>query len=122
MPAMPTGTKYEWQPLSLARKSVVERNEMERGLAKQRRTNSDTVVSVELVLHFDSKAEAAAFETWFDVTIKGGQDYFDFVHPITGATVLARVVGGELGGLTPMTRTFARSKRSMRIEWTQAAL
>lgn len=121
MAAFPT-VKYAWQGLSEDPKPVVERVEMERGLAKQRRINSDTVVTESLDIYFDTLAEAAAFETWFFVTIKGGQDYFDFTSLRSGGTVQARVVGGKLGALKTINRNFTRSMRTIVIEWTVATL
>lgn len=122
MATLPSNSRYEWRGLQLARKSTVERVEMDRGVPKQRRISTGAMVQIELVLHFNSKAEALFFEdTWFDVTINGGQDYFDFTHPISGLTVQARVVGGELGPLIPMSRNFGYSKRAMRIEWLKVS-
>lgn len=123
MAAFPATQKYEWRGLQQSRKSVVERYEMERGIAKQRRIASDTVVSMELTMHFDTLAAAVAFErTWFDVTINAGQDYFDFTDPVGNVVVQARCVGGLLGPLMPKTRTFSRSTRTMMIEFTRSAL
>jgi hypothetical protein len=118
--AFPT-VKYEWRDLSETTEPVVARAPMERGVPKQRRINSDAQVQFEITIHFDTKAEAAAFETWFFVTIKAGQDWFDFTHPRLGTTVVARVVGGKLGPLTFTRRTLESSKRSLQIEYWRSA-
>jgi hypothetical protein len=118
MAAFPTtGVRYDWRDLSEATDPVVERAAMERGIAKQRRTNSDARVEIGLTLHFDTKAEAAAFETWFFTTVHAGQDFFDFVHPRLGTTVQARVVGGELGALSYLNPAMAYSRRSIKLEY-----
>lgn len=117
MATWPSGMRYDWRDLSETPDSVVERAEMERGVPKQRRIASDSRVEVQLTLHFDTSAEIDAFETWFYTTIKGGQDFFDWPHPRTGATVQARVVGGQLGALSFLRRPLDRAKRSLKIEY-----
>ncbi len=120
MAAFPT-VKYDWRELGESVDPVVAREAMERGMPKQRRINSDARVEVALTIYFDTLAEAAAFETWFFSTINAGQDYFDFTPPRGGATVQARVVGGQLGPLQYQQRTLEASKRSLRIEYLRAA-
>ncbi|MGI9218602.1 MAG: hypothetical protein ACR2JA_16580 [Hydrogenophaga sp.] len=117
MATWPTGMRYDWRDFSETPEPVVERSQMERGVPKQRRIASDARVEVQLTLHFDTAAEIAAFETWFYTTIKAGQDFFDWPHPRTGATVQARVVGGELGALTYLRRPLDKAKRSLKIEY-----
>lgn len=117
MATWPTGMRYDWRDFSETPEPVVERSEMERGRPKQRRIASDARVEVQLTLHFDSKAEIAAFEDWFYTTIKAGQDVFDWPHPRTGVTVQAQVVGGELGPLTYLRGPLDKAKRSLKIEY-----
>lgn len=117
MATFPSNVKFGWRDMGEKPDSVTESAPMERGIPKQRRINSDARVELTLTLHFDSKAEAAAFETWFYVDIKAGQDFFDFVHPRTGATVQARFKGGELGTLTYLQRTLERSQRQVTLEF-----
>lgn len=120
MAAFPT-VKYSWRDLEEAPQTVVERVEMERGMPKQRRTNSDILVRMPLTVYFDTKAEAAAFWAWFKDDINAGADYFTIAHPRTGATVTARVVGGQLGPLTFEQRTLEASYRTLQIEWLEPA-
>lgn len=119
MAAFPT-VKYDWRELSETVDPVVAREPMERGLPKQRRVNSDARVELALTVHFDTLAEAEAFETWFFTTIKGGQDFFDFTPPRGGATVQARVVGGQLGPLQFSQKTLQASRRSLRVEYLRS--
>ncbi len=121
MPAFPTGTAYDWQNLSPTPDSVVERSRMERGKPKQRRTNSDARIELPITVHHDTKAEALAFENWFFTDLNAGQDSFDIVNPWTGATVVARIVGGVLGPLMPSNRTLESSKRTIVIEYWRSA-
>lgn len=121
MAAFPTGMRYDWRDLSEAPEAVVERQPMERGIPKQRRIASDARVEVAITLHFDTTAEITDFETWFYTTVNAGQDFFDWVHPRTGATLQARVVGGELGPLQYMRRTLDKAKRSLKLEYWRSA-
>lgn len=121
MAAFPTTVAYDWRDLSSSPESVVLRQPMERGRPKQRRTNSDVRIELELTVHFDTKAQALAFEDWYYVDINAGQDSFDFTNPWTGALVVARVVGGQLGPLMASNRTLDASKRTLKIEYWRSA-
>jgi hypothetical protein len=121
MAAFPSWVQFSWRDLGEAPESVVERAEMERGIPKQRRVSSDARVELPLTLYFDTKTQAADFETWFYVTVNAGQDFFDFTHPRLGTTVQARVVGGQLGPLMFEQPTLHKSNRSLVLEfWRQA--
>lgn len=116
MATFPTA-KFDWQDLSLAPGSVVERSEMERGVPKQRRIASDARVEVAITVMHDTKAEALAFEDWFYDEINAGQDWFDWPHPMTGTVHQARVVNGELGPLNFEQKTLEASNRTLKIEY-----
>lgn len=113
--------RYDWTDLQLAPEAVVERSEVERGIPKQRRIASDARVEVDITVRHDTKTEALAFEDWFYTTINAGQDWFDLTHPVTGAVVQARVVGGQLGPLKFEQRTLQASYRTLKIEYWRAA-
>lgn len=101
---------------------VVIRSEMERGVAKQRRIAADAIVTVPIEVIFFTKQQAADFETWFYDEIDGGAAFFDWVEPRTGATVLARIVGGELGPLVPLRANYDLSRRTMTLEYVRSTL
>lgn len=90
-------------------------------MPKQRRINSDALVTVALTVYFDSKAEAQSFLTWFNSTIHAGQDFFDFTDPLTGSTVQGRIPEGKLGPLMYQQATLEASKRSFKVEFLRAA-
>lgn len=96
---------------------MVARSEMERGIARQRRTAADSLVQLSLQLGFDSIANVLDFETWFYADALAGAAWFDFTHPRTGSVVQARVVGGDLGALTPMAESFRVAERTLTIEY-----
>lgn len=103
-------------------KSVVMRSEMERGKPKQRRIASDTMVTVPVDLFFETKQNATDFETWVYSQIGGGANEFNWTNPRTGTTVLASIVGGELGALKPATGVWSgMSMRSMQLEYLRSA-
>ncbi len=120
MATFPT-VKYSWRELSEAPEPVVQRSDMERGIPKQRRIASDARVEVELQVFFDTKAEAAAFETFFWTDINAGQDFFTWTHPRTGAVLQARVVNGQLGPLKFSQRTLEASQRGLKLEYWRSA-
>lgn len=122
MATFPSYVKLGWRDSGEAAAPVVARSEMERGVAKQRRTQADTVVTVPLTAFFVSDADATSFETWVYTTINGGMDWFDFTSLRTGGTVSARIVSGDIGTLSPSVRTWARSQRSFKIEFVKAVL
>lgn len=94
----------------------VERTEMERGPAKQRRINSRVEASINATLTFTSKADAASFESWYFDTIQR-IGYFDIEHPRTGQTISARFRGGDIGELSPLSPDWSVSQRSVTFEY-----
>lgn len=94
----------------------VERTEMERGVPKQRRTNSQTLVQVQATFLFMSSAAASDFEAWYYNTI-GIVGWFTMPHPRTGQTINARFVGGNIGTLSPLSPTFSQSYRTVTLEY-----
>jgi hypothetical protein len=103
-------------------KSVVLRTEMERGVPKQRRVASDTMVTVPVELMFDTPDDASRFETWVYSQIGGGADWFDWPNPRTGAMVQARIVGGDLGVLKPKRGVWdGVCSRSLTLEYLRSA-
>lgn len=122
MPAFPNYVKLGWRDTAEQPQPVVQRSEMERGIAKQRRIAADTVVTVPVTVYFDTKQQAVDFETWVYTSIGGGADWFDFTLPRTGAVVQARIVGGDIGALKPSTKTWVYAERSMKLEYVRTAL
>lgn len=101
---------------------VVIRSDMERGIPKQRRIAADVLVTVPISVIFFNKQQAADFEDWFYNDIGGGADFFDWTDPRTGAAVEARIVGGQLGELVPMSQGYNLSRRSMTLEYVRSTI
>ena len=94
----------------------VERTEMERGPAKQRRINSRVEQQIQATLTFDGKQAAADFEDWYFNTINR-IGYFDIEHPRTGQTISACFRGGDIGELTTLTPGFEVTQRHVVLEY-----
>lgn len=121
MATFPATIKFDWRDFAEQTASVVQRTEMERGLPKQRRINSDAMTTLTLTMNFKTKAEFAAFDAWFYADAQGGAAWFDFVHPRTGATVQARFVGGAMGSLRFATQTLENILVTSQIEFQRSA-
>lgn len=105
------------------RAPVVLRTEMERGVPKQRRIASDTMVTVPVTLMFKTPQHCDAFELWFDSQIGSGADWFSWTDPRSGTVRQARFVGGKLGPLTPVHGTWrmSRCQRTATLEYLRSA-
>ncbi len=121
MASFPTYLDYSWRDLSETEQPMVTRSEMDRGVPKQRRIMSDTLVSVTINVHFRSKQQESNFMVWFDTEIGSGADWFLWFHPRLQATVSARIVAGSFGQLKPDNKSWSTSQRSMTIEYLRRA-
>jgi hypothetical protein len=123
MPAFPTWVQVV--PLDSAEqmKPVVLRSEMERSIPKQRRIAADTLGTLPVTAVFQNAQRATEFEDWFFNEAGAGAAFFDWVHPRTGATVQARIVGGDIGQLRPLgSRPNSRYARSFQVEYVRSTL
>lgn len=116
MPALPGYVCVQFADYSESFDPSVLRTEMERGVPKQRLLNSQVLVKINASLAFLSAADAAAFEDWYFDTIKR-IGWFTMAHPRTGATITARLEGGNIGALVPLATQFAASERQLVIEY-----
>lgn len=124
MAALPTYVKVMAGSLSELPATVAIASEVDRGVPKMRRKNSDTMVDMPADLWFDNVTDAASFEAWFwgATGANGGAAFFTMTHPRKGTTINARIKGGELGALTPLHgRWPGPCKRSVTFEFLQAA-
>jgi hypothetical protein len=81
---------------------------MERGVPKVRRDRSDVLVPIKAQLQFRNAAQFEEFRAWFysPTGAGAGAAFFSMQHPRTGATVQARIAGGQLGALSPIHGTW----------------
>jgi hypothetical protein len=95
MPAWP-GTLPQYplkQGYQRAGKAGLIRSGMEVGPAKVRRRTTAAVERMQLTFRMTA-AERTAFLTFFETTVSGGVERFDFPDPETGATIVCRFAGG----------------------------
>ncbi len=121
MATFPSYVGIRWSDTAEQPASVVLRSEMERGVPKQRRMASDTMVTVPVTLYFRTQANATDFETWVYSQIGGGTDFFTWTNPRTGTNVQARIVGGNLGALKPGSNAWTFAERSLQLEYLRSA-
>ena len=95
---------------------AVERIEMERGPALQAIRNTHVFKQVRATFLFRTAADAVAFEDWYFDAL-GRVDWFTMRHRLSGATIQARFVGGDIGALVPTADDFSQSKRSVTLEF-----
>lgn len=119
MATFPSYVKLGWRDHAEKPTPLVVRSEMERGVARQRRTHADSLVTVPVTAYFDTAADSLAFETWFFGDVAAGAAWFDFTLPRTGTVTQARVVGGDIGSLKPSTKNWALSERTFQLEYVR---
>lgn len=124
MAAFPTYVKVALGGYSESHAPIVSRSEMDRGVPKQRKTQSDVMVTIALNLIFLAKADVANFEDWYYASTgaAAGAAYFDWTDPRTGVVRQARAVANELGPLTQFqdTNGFVLTTRPLKIEYLRA--
>lgn len=92
----------------------IRRTPMSDGLSKQAKRYQRTLDqhSVEYLM---TNAQYLAFRTWWENTVEFGALWFDFVDPITDATIDGRIVGGSYSS-TPYTASQSYWVVSMAVE------
>jgi hypothetical protein len=100
---------------------IVERSDMERGVAKVRRVATDPVVTLSGTLLFRSSETLSSFKSWFysATGANAGAGWFDWKHPRTGDLLQARFVVGSLGPITPVAGRFVVATRAAAIEYVE---
>jgi len=94
----------------------VQRDEMERGPAKERVLNSRVAMTQALSLYFETLAAADEFEAWyFDVIGRIG--WFTMRHPYRGTTITVRFIKGDIGVLVPDQHALGDYRRDTVVEY-----
>lgn len=89
--AFPTYGKHLLKSFGEKPAPLVDRTQMEKGPAKQRRRVKRRPVARPCAYLY-TLAEYAQFKTWVDT--EGANSTFDWTDPLTGTTKLAQLVGG----------------------------
>lgn len=91
-------------------------SDMEKGLAKMRRSASRVVVSVSATLFFKKRQDTIDFETWYFETIKQ-IGWFDWKDPRTNTVRSVRFKSGSIGQLQPLAQRYGYAKRAVTLEY-----
>ena len=94
MATLPAYAQLLFRDYQRTRESALLRTEMESGPPKQAKIKSKVMITSQINLYFDSKANFQSFETWYDDTLEEGSGWFDMTDPVSGSTITARFVGG----------------------------
>jgi hypothetical protein len=98
---------------------IADRGEMDRGVPKQRRVQSDVLVQVPIRVLFIAAGDADSFEDWYYGDAAAGAAYFDWTLPRSGVVVQARVVANSLGPVVPVG-ILRYISRTVTIEYLKA--
>jgi len=93
----------------------VNRVEMERGVPKESIINSDVLFQIQATVLFKTPHDSDAFLDWYFNDIKR-IGWFTIRHPRKGF-LTAKIVGGNIGTLSPQAPGFFISQRSMTLEY-----
>lgn len=115
MASFPTYAKILFDGYSQKRDSALIRTEMESGPPRQAKIVSRVMVTRAAKIYLSSKTDFQNFESWYKTTINEGSDWFDFVDPVSGSTILARFVGGGYQA-QPMSAAMQNWQISANIE------
>lgn len=96
------------------RMSNVIRTDMESGPAKQALRSSRDSIRFPISYLF-TKAEYDAFDLWVRDTINT-VGWFDWVDPVSGATLQARIVNGDISDAAPLNPHMANWVVKMELE------
>lgn len=98
---------------------VVERSQMERGVAKVRRVATDPIVTQSGALLFRSPVALQDFRDWFysPTGADGGAAWFPWRDPRTNTVRQVRLVADSLGPVTPLTGGYGMSTRTAALEF-----
>lgn len=100
--------------------SNMTRTSMDRGVPKQRRVQSDVLVSLSFDVVFLSNQAASDFRAWYYGDAGAGTVWFDWRDPRTNQVRNVRVVAGSLGALTPAgTFSVGVARRSIQLEYLE---
>lgn len=118
MATLPLGTRILTDGFKEKSNPSVLRTDMERGVAKERVLNTKIVVTLTGTLYHDTLEAMAAFDTWYEDTIKR-IGWFDMRHPRTRELVSVRFLGGDIGELEPLPGGFINGgvRQNVQLEY-----
>lgn len=103
--------------------NLIERSDMDKGVAKTRRVQTDPVVTVSATLYFRSAADVQRYRQWFYSAggANAGAAWFDMTDPRTLQVRQCRLVASSNGPLTPLAKRFAKASQTVAFEYVEAS-
>ncbi|ONN68136.1 hypothetical protein [Herbaspirillum sp. VT-16-41] len=100
--------------------SVMKRTAMDRGVPKQRRVQSDVLVTVSFSVFLTSLEDQQGFEDWYYGDAGMGTVWFDWLDPRTNIIRSVRVVADSLGPLKQLQPlAIGLGSRSIQLEYVK---
>lgn len=120
MATFPEYAKLKLAGASLTPGKVTERTEMERGVPRTRRTNSDAIHTLAGTVVLHSKLDRDSFEDWYYARSGGnaGSAWVDWYDGCPGVLRQIRIV--ELGALTSLLGDYDLSEWQITVEWLRS--
>ena len=116
MAQLPSNALVMFSNLQNGFDASVERDEMERGPAKERVLNDTVVANQSLSLYFETLAAAEEFEAWYFQVIKR-IGWFTMRHPYKSTDITARFIKGDIGQLVPDQHGYGDFRRDTVVEY-----
>lgn len=100
--------------------AVMQRTTMDRGIPKQRRVQSDVLVTLSFTVLFLNLPDQEAFENWYYGDAGMGTIWFDWLDPRTNVVRSVRVVADSLGPLKQLQPlSIGLGSRSIQLEYVK---
>lgn len=115
MATFPTYAQILYSGYSQKKESALLRTEMDSGPPKQAKVKSKVMVVRPVKIYISTKSDFISFETWYDTELSNGASWFEFVDPVSGATISARFRNGGYTA-TPMTPNMENWEIAAEIE------
>lgn len=117
MATLPSFVRFKQAGASREPAPVVARTDMERGVPRTRRTNSDALQTFSATMVFHSKAEMEAFEAWYYSNTGGaaGSAWVTWNDECSGETKTIRFA--SLDALVNLFGDYEVSEWACTIEW-----
>ncbi len=121
MATLPDYVKFKLAGASMEPTKVIDRSEMERGVQRARRTNSDAIHTLSATMVFHSKAEMLSFEAWYysRTGADAGAAWVTWNDECGGVIRQIRFV--SLGALVNLFGDYELSEWQCSIEWIRSA-
>jgi hypothetical protein len=116
--SFPEYAKIQTDSFQEAPGAVMRRTQMERGVPKQTRFQSDVLVTVSFTVLFLTLDDQQAFDDWYYTDAGMGTVWFDWLDPRANVTRSVRVVANSMGPLKQLQPlAVGLGSRSIQLEY-----